>query len=248
MDSLVAVAIHDAKNSLNSLGVLLARARQDFSRREQVHSVQPADCPALKQAEALVGLLTGQLVELLAFYRAGEGSLRMSIEDHLLPDFLAEVMAEFAVSRSAEDVIRVETDFSVAEEIGPWVFDAYLVKFALLDALRNAVRHAHRKVRFSIGHLMAEGMRFTVEDDGPGYPEEILGDFGSTCNGWIGEAGSGTGGRTGLGLSFARLIASRHAVPSGQSRRAGQQGRLELANDGFAAEGGQGARLTLILP
>ncbi|MBI4984871.1 MAG: hypothetical protein HZC24_05885 [Rhodocyclales bacterium] len=40
---------------------------------------------------------------------------------------------------------------------------------------------------------------------------------------------------SGLGLSFARLIAARHATP------AGRHGRVELAN-------GEGARFSLILP
>lgn len=250
MDSLVAAAIHDAKNSLNALGVWLAKARHEFAAQ-----AQGVDSPALRQAENLASLLGGQLVELLVLYRAGEGSLRMAIEDHVLADFVADVMTEFAVAGSDTGEIRIETDFSATEGIGMWAFDAYLVKFVLLDALRNALRHARRVVRFSVGPLTEEGVRFTVEDDGTGYPDEILraaevetgmAEIGRSAT--TNESVSKHGG-TGLGLSFARLIASRHAVPAGQGRRAGRQGRLELANgDLGSGVGVRGARFTLILP
>ncbi|SMB26515.1 putative sensor histidine kinase [Sterolibacterium denitrificans] len=249
MDSLVAAAIHDAKNSLNALGTWLARARHEFATQ-----AQGADSPALRQAENLASLLGGQLVELLVLYRAGEGSLRMAIEDHSLADFVADVMTEFAVAGSDAGKIRIETDFSAAECIGTWAFDAYLVKLVLLDALRNALRHASRTIRFSVGQLGEEGIRFTVKDDGEGYPDEALRaveaetdaadeiDRSAAAN----ESVSKHGG-TGLGLRFARLIASRHAVPASQSGRPGRQGRLELVNDGLGS-GARGARFTLILP
>lgn len=248
MDSLVAAAIHDAKNSLNALGTWLARARHEFAMQ-----AQGADSPALRQAENLASLLGGQLVELLVLYRAGEGSLRMAIEDHSLADFVADVMTEFAVAGSDAGKIRIETDFSAAESIGTWAFDAYLVKLVLLDALRNALRHASRTIRFSVDRLDEEGIRFIVEDDGEGYPDETLrtveaetGAAGIDRSAAANESVSKHGG-TGLGLRFARLIASRHAVPVSQSGGPERQGRLELVNAGLGS-GARGARFTLILP
>jgi hypothetical protein len=69
------------------------------------------------------------------------------------------------------------------------------------------------------------GIRFTVADDGPGYPDSVL----------AGEEAAMTESSSGLGLIFARLVAVHHATP------AGKVGRVELANAG-------GAVFSLILP
>lgn len=240
MDSLVATVIHDAKNSLAVLGVLLAQARG-----------RVGGIPELQRAETLATQINTQLVQLLVLYRAGEGSLRLTVDDQNLTDFLEEVLVDLALTAEGTDTghAALETDFLPAREIGVWAFDAYLVKFVLLDALRNARRHARQRIRFSMARATVGGMcgmrgmcciRFDIEDDGPGYPADMLcvqdgrdsKDGGAnTCP--VTAAGSG------LGLSFARLIAAGHATPDGQ------HGALELANDGL---GQGGARFTLFLP
>lgn len=232
MDELVAAAIHDAKNSLNVLGVWLAKARREFETKNDVPPGTPS--PALERATAITATLTGQLVELLALFRAGEGSLRLAIDDHNLVDFLSDVMAELAESHPEEAAIVIDTDFGPAAEIGAWAFDAYLVKFALLDALRNSLRHARQQIRFSLAQEPGGGVIFRIEDDGEGYPQEMLCSEGRMESMTAMSAGS-----SGLGLRFAHLIASHHATP------AGSQGRLEIANDGF---GKGGARFSMILP
>ncbi|MCX7170663.1 MAG: ATP-binding protein [Proteobacteria bacterium] len=226
MDTLVAAAIHDAKNALSSLGVWLDEAQRECESQNS--------SPALMQAKAITATLSGQLVELLALYRAGEGNLRLAVEDQHLGDFLADLMAELAASRPLENndstaAIAIDTDFAFAEENAAWAFDAYLVKFVLLDALRNALRHARQRISFSITAETGGGIRFSIADDGDGYPPEILRNEGSTAM---------SAKSSGLGLSFARLIAARHATP------AGHHGRLEMANDGL---GNSGARCSLIL-
>lgn len=211
MEPLVAAAIHDAKNALNALNAWLATAKRD--------------CPsaALDQAQAMAGRVSAQLVELLALYRADQGTLRLAVEDQYLEDFVADVMAE--LGPAADDRVTVATDFTAAADLGSWAFDAYQVKFVLLDALRNARRHAAAHVRFALAVEPGGGVRFTVADDGPGFPPEIL----------AGGTAAMAEGSSGLGLSFARLIAERHATPNGR------HGRIELANAG-------GARFSLILP
>jgi len=234
MDALVAAAIHDAKNELSALGVWIAEAQREFA----AHS--PIASPALDHAMAIATTLGGQLVELLALYRAGEGSLRLAVEDHYLDDFLTDTMSELQQSRPRTqsggdratngEELQLLTDFSATAQVGAWAFDAYLVKFALLDALRNALRKARKQVRLSVAAQPGGGIRFDVEDDGPGYPDGILHGGGEV------EMSTSS---SGLGLTFARLIALRHATP------AGRHGQLNLSNDGMSAGG---ARFSLILP
>ena len=225
MEILLAAAIHDAKNALNSLGVWLDKAENECGGKS----------PALTQAKAVTASISGQLVELLALYRAGEGSLRMAVEDQHLEDFLSDLMSELAATGGTDgadgiSAQSIETDFAAAREIDAWAFDAYLVKFVLLDGLRNALRHAKGKIRFGVTAEPGGGIRFSIADDGDGYPDSILRAESTSKM---------TPESSGLGLSFARVIAERHATP------AGRRGRLELANDGL---GSGGARLSLVLP
>ncbi|MDO8933849.1 MAG: hypothetical protein Q7U97_15760, partial [Rhodocyclaceae bacterium] len=63
MDTLVAAAIHDAKNALNALNVWLETARREHPST------------ALEQAQATASRVSAQLVELLTLYRADQGTL-----------------------------------------------------------------------------------------------------------------------------------------------------------------------------
>lgn len=209
IDALVAAAIHDAKNALMTLDNQLAEA-----------ACRPASAD-FSAARTTTHRIAGQLTELLTLYRAQGGQLRLAIDDHDLHDFIDDLIAELGPLPPG---ITFDIDRTAASRIGAWAFDAYLVKLVLLDALRNALRHARTRVSFSLQSVAQGGLCFEVTDDGPGFPEAILnGEAAASCQG------------TGLGLSFARLIAERHATP------AGQHGHIVLANR-------PGASFTLTLP
>ncbi len=232
MDSLLAHVIHDAKNLLAVLQASLEQARQEY-RRETGRD----DLPSLQRAGQLSARLNVQLLELLALYRDSKGALQLAIDDHDLGDFLDELRADWV--SSGELTAGFESDDEAARKLGVWAFDAYQVRLILTDALRNANRHARNRVRFTASPQPGSGLRFSIEDDGPGY-DEILLKKSREVSPLLGDAAhpmqaSGSG----LGLRFARLIADHHAAPGGR------RGRVELANDGL---GQGGARFTLILP
>lgn len=207
MDDLIAAAIHDAKNDLNSLVAWLDRARRE----------NPAD--ALDQARAGADRINARLVALLALYREQQGTLRLAVSDRDMADFLADMAAEW---RSPPDLPQVR--WPARSPVAAWAFDAYQVKLALFDALRNAQRFARSRVELRVEAETGGGLRFIVADDGPGYPEPVT-DKPMDADG------------SGLGLAFARLIAARHRRPDGAT------GRIEMKN---APTGG--ALFSLILP
>lgn len=211
MSPLIAGTIHDAKNGLNMLDTWLEEARRS------------APSPALDQARAVAARISAQLVELLTLYRAEENSLRLAIEDRDLIDFCQEVTSEIVLPPGGN--ARIESDLSAATVLGAWAFDAYQVKMVLQEALRNALRHGKSRIRFGVAAQPGGGLRFTVSDDGPGFPQEVL----------DGETRAMDSASSGIGLVFARLIAERHATPGGR------HGRIELAND-------DGAVFALVLP
>lgn len=213
MDTLVATAIHDAKNSLNLLNSWLDEAER----------LCPS--PPLAQARSAAAHVAAQLTELLALYRETQGVLRLVIDDQNLADFIDDLRQEIAPEVAARAPVRLEWQTEVADRLGVWAFDGWQVKLLLTDALRNALRHATSHVVFRLDVEPSGGLRFTVQDDGPGFPAALLAGTEAEPN----AEGSG------LGLRFARLIARRHATPDGR------HGHLELTNDG-------GARLSLFLP
>ena len=209
-DPLVAAAIHDAKNALLVLDTQLAAAAQ-----------RPASVD-FPQMRGTVGRLAGQLAELLTLFSAQNGQLRLAIDDHDLTDFLDDVRTELGPLPAH---LALAVDSGPAGMLGAWAFDAYLVKLALLDALRNAARNAHAHIGLALAKPAEGGICFTVADDGPGFPPAVL----------AGDEGVASGTGTGLGLSFVRLIAARHATPGGQ------YGHVRLTN-------APGAHLQLYLP
>lgn len=211
IDTLVAAAIHDAKNALLALDTQLAEAA---SRPAS------ADFQATRQT---VARIAGQLSELLTLYRAQNGVLRLAIDDHDLQDFIDDTVTELGPLPAG---ITLEVDTGPTAMLGAWAFDAYLVKLALLDALRNALRHARTRARLALTTPATGGICFAVEDDGPGFPSPLLDGDKDVAS---------SGGGTGLGLSFARLIAERHATPGGR------HGCVVLANT-------PGASLEIYLP
>jgi signal transduction histidine kinase len=211
MDHLIAAAIHDAKNALGTLGACLDRARGSN------------DSPDLRQASDLAARVNAQLVELLALHRAGEGSLRLAVADHNLADFFTDLETELRDEKERHPTVTLS--LTCAPEAIEWAFDAYLVKFVLLDAVRNALRHAATRVALDCRLEPGAGLHFCITDDGPGFPASVL----------RGEVGAMDADSSGLGLVFARAIAERHLIPGGR------HGRVELHNDG-------GARFSLLLP
>lgn len=211
MDGLVAAAIHDVKNSLGQLTVWLEQLRLS----PQLQTNPPA---ALHQAELLSHRLNAQLVELLAFYRAGQGRLQGQIADHDLSDFLQDIAKEFVPEP------RITFQAKLLDELTVWAFDAYLLRFAVLDALRNAQRHARTRVHFHIQRNAGTGICLMVLDDGPGFPASFL-DTAASLEGLHATQMQASG--SGLGLSFARLIANLHKTPDGR------QGQLLLDNQGL---------------
>jgi signal transduction histidine kinase len=211
IDPLVAAVIHDAKNALMTLDTQLAEAQR-----------RPASAD-FSAARSQVSRIAAQLTELLTLYRAQNGVLRLAIDDHDLMDFVEDLLAEIG---QLPATLTLDCNTGNATQYGAWAFDAQLVKLVLLDALRNALRHATRHVMLNLSMAGTDGICFSITDDGPGFPAEVLGD----------ALVASTEG-TGLGLSFARLIAVRHATPDGR------HGRIELSNAPAA-----GACFKLILP
>jgi signal transduction histidine kinase len=192
LSDLAALTIHDVKNQL----ARLAGRAEEQGDPETVHI-------ALEAAAKLTALLVLDKAEM--------GELRPNIEAQAPADLVDELIRE---SKGMCGAIVIEPDCQRAPTLA--FYDATLVRMALANALNNALRYARSRIRISVAEQDGYCL-FTVEDDGPGFPESVLADLGATA----GISGEGTG----IGLRLAGRIAAEH-------ENRGLRGSIALANVG----------------
>ena len=188
-DEIAALTIHDVKNRL----ALMAS-----------HAESQGDNDTLRGALEAAATLT----HLLLFYKAERGSLGIDLNARVPADLLEELVA--GVSTQAG--ITITADTSNAPTL--WYYDEHLIRLVLTDAVYNALRHAKTSVHLSATEANNQ-LHFVVSDDGPGYPEAMLGKPIAMQE--------MTREGTGLGLHLANHIAALH-------KTAVQEGRIELSN------------------
>lgn len=180
--ALLASVSHDLRTPLTRLRLELALA------------------PPFKRAEAMQGDLDEMehmIDEYLAFARgeAGEAISTVSV-----PELLA---------RAAEDVRRSGTEVEV---IAPDQMDILVRPLAFKRALNNLAGNAAshgEHVRLSARHLPSGGYEITVEDDGPGIPEDMHDEAFRPFSRLDASRNQNRKG-VGLGLAIARDVARGH--------------------------------------
>lgn len=197
---IAALTIHDVKNRLAILG-----GRAEAS----------GDRDTMRDAHEAAATLT----RLLALYKAENGHLGVDIDAHAPGDLLDELAADIR----KQSPLNIEVDLARVPTLG--FYDENLVRMVLLDALYNALRHARRQISLSAA-LRDEWLEFSVRDDGPGYPEAMLGQSAPMRG--ISREG------TGLGLYLAAQVAALH-------RNGEHAGHIALSN-------AEGAVFSLCLP
>lgn len=203
----LASAVHDMKNSLgmllNSLDELRIEHSSTFNGSPRFNSLQ-------YEAERM----HNDLVQLLGIYRLGEQNLSAHLEEHYLPDFLAEHMARHMPLLQG---LGIETFVDASDITG--FFDADLLTGVLNNTINNALRYTRNKVRLTAkirdGYLV-----LAVEDDGAGYPESMQHTGTLSFKSLDFNTGS-----TSLGLFFASSVAQLH-------REGDRSGYIKLHNGG----------------
>ncbi|MEV0698668.1 ATP-binding protein [Saccharopolyspora sp. NPDC050389] len=119
---------------------------------------------------------------------------------------LADVVAEQVAERSFDPGGR--TVRSIVDGPAPVAGEPVQLERLLRNLLDNAVRHAHSAVTVRVGQ-QADEVVLEVLDDGPGIPvedrERVFGRFAR-----LDDARTRDAGGSGLGLTLARDIATRH--------------------------------------
>ncbi|MBZ0091981.1 MAG: HAMP domain-containing histidine kinase [Sulfuricellaceae bacterium] len=170
--------------------------------------------------------LSEHLQQLLLLYKMESDAFSLALDAHSPPALIDEIAAE-ANSIAAGTPIAIGT--SLAADLPPFAFfDRGLIELALFNAIHNGLSHARSTIGIA---ARAEGgmLVLSVEDDGPGYPQETL------DRDWTSIAHDRHS--SGLGLRFAIAIAQAHQTGTAH-------GRVELSNGGTLG----GARFELWVP
>ncbi|MCW8092268.1 sensor histidine kinase [Alteromonas sp. ASW11-130] len=207
--SVLAAAVHDMKNSL----CLLIQSIENLSDSIP-KELDEAHCQ-VANVHYEASRLNMNLVQMLSLYRAQLETLPTTVDEHFIADLFEDVTGSNALYSNQR---KVSIDVNVDSELR-WYLDGDLIYMLINDVVVNALRYGTSRIRLSAkvenSHLV-----ISVEDDGPGYPEEMLINSNTELSDFHVSQG-----RTGLGLFFARLIAAAHT-------RGKNCGTIALSNGG----------------
>ena len=204
---ILASLIHDMKNSLG----MVINTLEELSGQSAASSSNAARLVILQQE---ANRLNNNLIELLTLYKIENERICANIEELNVADFLEEVVAE---NRAIADARRVALECRCDSDLFGY-FDEGLLRGVINSLIGNGLRYTHSRLLLAAqqhdGYLV-----FKVEDDGEGFPQEMV-----EAQQALGQSQPLSEGRTQLGIYFAGMVAAMH-------RNKGNKGFIRLSND-----------------
>lgn len=208
--TILASSVHDMKNSI---GMML------FSIDEMLAS-EPENEERLGQLHYDVLRVNNYLIQLMVLYKMDMQAYMLNVTDYEIHDFLLEQVARnqsIIASKGIEAVVDADDEL-----VG--YFDSSLVGGLINNIVTNAVRYTDKQLKLSAfeedGYVVIR-----IEDDGRGYPADMLGDVNRFE--WGVDFVSGS---TGFGLYFSAQVAQAH-------ENNGKRGFVKLENGGALGGG-----------
>lgn len=206
----IASSIHDMKNSLNIQVGFLEELMEEC--RGKIGE------PMLSQLGHTiyeVSRMNVNLIQILSLYKLGKSIYPIDIAEQSVNEVLKEVVLQNQTAMGYKGI----TASVVCDEDCYWYFDRDLVTGVLVNALNNAYNYTKNKILI-VANVRDGMLEVRVEDNGEGYPEEMLQESIAVKKGVSFASGS-----TGLGLYFSSRVAGMH-------KNAGKHGYLSIENGG----------------
>lgn len=185
---------HELRSPLARLAVAVELARSGEDAEVPLNRIQ-------KEADRLNSLV-GELLEVT---RAEGDPTSLRLEPVQLDEVLHEVVDDCSVEAKAHDCLLELTAIQPAEIRG----DAELLRRAIENVVRNAIRHAPPNTAVEVSLMQEAGVWVRVRDYGPGIPEEHLPRIFDPFY-RVDTARSRSSGGVGLGLAIARRAIELH--------------------------------------
>ncbi|WP_407316210.1 sensor histidine kinase [Pseudomonas sp. nanlin1] len=217
----IASTVHDMKNSLATV----MQAHGQWQGRLAEPQRDTAERAVIDYEFAH---LNGMMVQLLGLYKLQVNQLPLRPEYHEMDDFIE---AQLAWHQEVLGSRGISATYDVDSLCPLGFFDRELMGSVVSNILINGIRFARNAIHIEVREEGGQ-LSLSINDDGPGYPAELV-EFQSEYVQGIDQST----GSTGLGLYFAAQIAGRH-------QRNGIRGRIELGNGGRLG----GGLFTLHLP
>jgi two-component system sensor histidine kinase/response regulator len=201
-DDLMKMIVHDLKTPLTSVLATLEMARDgDFG------ALTPPQARALSDAEGKAEDLLALIEDLLEVARIEEQTITLQPEPIAPAALLAEIVYDWGLRFKQEGATST---VDVADDAPVFRADKVLIKRVLSNLVQNALTHTAGPVRLALAaRADANGILFTVADDGPGIPSEyqeiIFRKFER-----VRAANAPRVRSSGLGLTFCRLAVESH--------------------------------------
>jgi signal transduction histidine kinase len=204
---------------LGPLETLLGAEEETGERRALLEAMEANARRLLRQVNAL---LDGAKLE--------SGRLRLEPAPGNLGVLLADLVAA-AMPLAERRGLRLRTER--LDEIPDSLFDGHKTEIIVANLLSNALKFTPRGGTVTVrAEAEPDGVAFTVEDDGPGIPEDQLERIFDRFH-QVDASSSREHGGTGLGLALARELARLHGgnVTVRSRLGAGAAFRVELPRD-----------------
>ena len=201
-DDLMKMIVHDLKTPLTSVLATLEMARDgDFG------ALTPPQARALSDAEGKAEDLLALIEDLLEVARIEEQTITLQPEPIAPAALLAEIVYDWGLRFTQEGATAT---VDVADDAPVFRADKVLLKRVLSNLVQNALTHTAGPVHLALAaRADANGILFTVADDGPGIPSEyqeiIFRKFER-----VRAANAPRVRSSGLGLTFCRLAVESH--------------------------------------
>ena len=200
---------HDMKNSL---GILLN------SLDEVVSDCIADTCPCRKHLSKIqyeASRVNHNLIQLLTLYKMDNDQFGINISHYNVSDILEDNRLQ---NKPLLDFKGIEM-FTECDDDMTWFFDRDLLSGVINNVLNNSFRYSKDKITIRADEKDGWFI-LSIEDNGEGYPEEMLQKGAETSRGVNFKTGS-----TGLGLYFASLVAKMH-------KNKDREGFITLSNGG----------------
>jgi len=219
--AIIASSVHDMKNSLSMLLCALD---------EITMTCDSTDCPSFKNFSHVRyegNRVNNNLIQLLSLYRIESDQYSLNISENDLYESLEECCLE---SQGLLELKGIETDLICDDDL-LWYFDKNLIIGTLNSVINNSYKYTNNTIKIS-AIIENNYLKISIEDDGNGYPDSMLYDIDSYETKIDYQTGS-----TGLGLYFAKIIASMHINKD-------RNGYITTTNDGING----GGKFSIYLP
>jgi len=206
--TIIASSVHDMKNSL----ILLQQTIDEICSDEEVIRRHKKEYGVI-QYEAR--RFNNALVQLLSVYKLEQDRLPIHYQFLDIETYLEDVSVNHKVLFDSKEINHeLDCDFDLY-----WSIDPDLMNGVLDNIISNSIRYTKDKIILR-AYIEERGLAIEVEDNGPGYPKDMLAD----PENYIHRTNFSTGS-TGLGLYFSAQVAKMH-------KNQQSTGLIELMNSG----------------